>query len=130
MLGGVDRLPELDNAFAELDVLTDRMIVQLIEGFGSRLYDPGVMCLYEHHRGDRRRSKRSPGGARSSLLTIADVALRRLTPLSREGNLPDQFWLHNSGNLLTGRYAWGNGEGGRKRQVRPRGAHGADAESS
>ena len=37
--------------------------------------------------------------------------------LFREGNLPDKFWLHNSGKLLTGTYVWHETDPGRIRQV-------------
>jgi hypothetical protein len=122
VLGGVERLPELDKALAGADFITDRVMVHLIEGFGGRGRHPLVLCLYDHHRGDLR--ARALGQERlvesvswRRALLITHDGRRCLTPLFREGNLPDRFWLHHSGKLLTGSYVWEDGEGGRKRQL-------------
>jgi hypothetical protein len=123
VLDGLERLPELDKAIANADFITDRMTVHLIDGFGSSRHDPLVICLCDHDRGDLRaltlgqEPALQPVTWRRTLLITHDGG-RCLTPLFREGNLPDEFWLHNSGNLLMGTYVWEEWEGGRKRQIR------------
>jgi hypothetical protein len=123
VLDGVERLPKLDKAIADADFITDRMTVHLIDGSGSSRHDPLVICLSEHHRGDLRaltvgqKPALQPVTWRRALLITHDGG-RCLTPLFREGNLPDEFWLHNSGKLLMGTYIWKEWEGGRKRQMR------------
>jgi hypothetical protein len=122
VLAGVERLPELDKAFAGADFIVDRMMVQLIEGFGSSRHDSLVMCLCNHHRGDLRalrvgQKKLLPSVTWRRALIITHDGRRCLTPLFREGNLPDQFWLHKSGKLLTGTYVWEDRQDGRKRHV-------------
>jgi hypothetical protein len=123
VLDGVERLPELDKAFVGTAFVTDRMMVHLIEGSGSSRNDPLVICLFDHHRGDLRALTAGHERVLPSLtwrraLLIGHDGRRCLTPLFREGNLPDQFWLHNSGKLLMGTYVWEDGEERRKRQVR------------
>ena len=92
VLGGIDRLPELDKSFADLDFITDRMMIRLIEGFGSSRHDALVMCLYEHHRGDLRGLTQGMERLLESItwrrtLFITHDGRRCLTPLFREGNL-------------------------------------------
>jgi hypothetical protein len=123
VLDGVERLPELGKAHAGVDFITDRTMVHLIEGFGSSRHDALVVCLCTHDRGDRRALTGNMERGLESVtwrraLLIAHDGRRCLTPLFREGALPDQLWLHNSGKLLMGTYLWGEGAPGRKRQVR------------
>lgn len=122
VLEGVERLPKLGEAFAEADFIQDRLRVRLIEGFGVSKHEPAVLCLFEHHRGDRRAfAFPSEGPALKSetwrrAILIGRDGKRLLTPLFRDGNLPDQIWLHHSGKVLSGTYVW-EAKGERKRQV-------------
>lgn len=123
VLEGVERLPELDKRFADADYVMDSLTVRLIEGFGASRYEPLVLCLCEHHRGDlRARSFPSDGKVLESVtwrraLVITGDGRRCLTPLFREGKLPDQIWLHKSGKLFTGTYVWHESKWGRERRV-------------
>jgi hypothetical protein len=123
VLEGVERLPKLDKAFAEADFVVDRMMVRLIEGFGSNRNDPLMVCLCEHHRADSRAlslqsdEKLLPSVTWRRAVVITHEGRRSLTPFFREGNLPDQIWLHKSGKLITGTYVWNESESGRKRRV-------------
>jgi hypothetical protein len=123
VLDGVERLPELDKAFADNEVISDRMMITLIEGFGSDQHDAKAFCIFDHHRGDDRalaigmeRLLESINWRRTLLVT--QDGRRCLTPLLREGNLPDCVWLHNSGKLLIGTYVWSGEVGDRIRQLR------------
>jgi hypothetical protein len=122
VLEGVERLPTLDKIFADADYVMDSLRVRLIEGFGASRHEPLVLCLCEHQRADLRAQFISAGKTLESTtwrraLLIAGDGRRSLTPLFREGNLPDEIWLHNSGKLLTGTYVWQESESGRKRRV-------------
>jgi hypothetical protein len=123
VLEGVERLPKLDKVFADADYVMDSLTVRLIEGFGASRHEPLVLCLCEHHRGDLRARIFSADGKvlesatwRRALLITGD-GRRSLTSLFREGNLPDQIWLHKSGKLLMGTYVWHESEWGRTRRV-------------
>jgi hypothetical protein len=123
VLDGVERLPPLPKALANNDVITDRMMMQLVEGTGSGQHEPLALCLCAHYRGDLRALIRGqervlePVTWRRALL-IGHDGRRCLTPLFREDRQPDQIWLHNSGSVLTGTYVWEEGAAERKRQVR------------
>src|SRR5262249_20219444 len=103
LLEGVERLPRLDKAFSDAAYVMDSFRVHLIEGFGASRLEPLVLCLCEHHRGDVRarllppdeKAVESASWGRALLIT-AD-GRRSLTPLFRQGILPDQIWLHKSG---------------------------------
>jgi hypothetical protein len=123
VLEGVERLPKLEKEFADADYVTDRLRVRLIEGFGASRHKPLVVCLCEHHRGERRALVFPPNGKvlKSVIwrraLVITHDGRRSLTPLFREGNLPDQIWLHKAGKLLTGSYVWDESGSERRRRV-------------
>lgn len=127
VLEGVERLPKLGEAFAEASFVHDTLKVRLIEGFGSSLLKPAVLCLFEHHRGDFRARIAQRGGGnegpalesvtwRRAMLVSRD-GKRSLTPLFRDGNLPDQIWLHNSGKVISGKYVWDESDPARKRRI-------------
>jgi hypothetical protein len=123
VLDGIERLPELDKVFADADYVMDSLTVRLIEGFGASRHEPLAVCLCEHQRRDlRARIFPSDGKVLDSVtwrraLVITGNGRRSLTPLFREGNLPDQIWLHKSGKLVTGTYVWDESEWGRTRRV-------------
>lgn len=124
VLEGVERLPKLGKEFAEANYVTDRLTVRLIEGFGASRHEPLVVCLCEHHREDHRAALvlSSDGKTLESItwrraLVVTRDGRRSLVPLFREGNLPDQIWLHRSGKLITGTYVWHESESGRQRRV-------------
>jgi hypothetical protein len=121
VLEGVERLPKLDKAFADADYVTDSLRVRLIEGSGTSRHEPLVVCLCEHHRGDLRAFSADGKVLESATwrraLLITGDGRRSLTPLFREGNLPDRIWLHKSGKLLTGTFIWHESAGGRQRRL-------------
>lgn len=127
VLEGVERLPKLGEAFAEATFVHDKLKVQLIEGFGSSLLKPAVLCLFEHHRGDFRAriaqtGRGDEGPALESVtwrraMLIGRDGKRSLTPFFREGNLPDQIWLHNSGKVISGKYVWDEIDASRTRRI-------------
>jgi hypothetical protein len=123
VLEGVERLPRLDKAFSDAAYVMDSFRVHLIDGFGASRLDPLVLCLCEHNRGDVRARTLPPdekavkSASWHRALLITGDGRRSLTPLFRQGSLPDQIWLHKSGRLLLGTYVWQESAGGRKRRV-------------
>jgi hypothetical protein len=122
VLEGVERLPKLDKAVADADFVADRLTVRLIDGFGTSKHQPLVVCLCEHERGDRRAFVPPDGKVVESVtwrraLVITSDGRRCLTPLFREGSLPDHIWLHKSGKLITGTYVWPEPLSGERRGV-------------
>ena len=120
---GIERLPKLIGALAEADFIEDKFRVRLIEGFGAGKHEPAVLCLFEHLRGDRRAFALPGNGPALKSVTWRRAILvgrdgkRSLTPLFRDGNLPDQIWLHHSGKVLTGKYIYDELKGERRHQV-------------
>ena len=123
VLEGVERLPKLVGALAEASFIQDSLKVRLIEGFGAGKHEPTVLCLFEHHRGDRRAfAFPSEGPALKSVtwrraILIGRDGKRTLAPLFQERNLPEQIWLHHSGKVIWGISVWDDLKGERKRQV-------------
>jgi hypothetical protein len=122
VLEGVERLPKLGEALAEASFIQDSLTIRIIEGFGASKHEPAVICLFEHHRGDGRARILSMEEALKSVtwrraILIGRDGKRSLTPLFRDGNLPDQIWLHHSGKVITGTSVWNEANGERKRQV-------------
>jgi hypothetical protein len=123
VLEGVERLPKLGEAFAEADFIEDIFRVRIIEGFGASMHEPAVICLLEHHRGDRRAfALPSEGPALKSetwrrAILIGRAGKRSLMPLFQDRNLPDRIWLHHSGKVISGTYVWDESTGDRKRQM-------------
>ena len=106
VLDGISRLPELDKDLAEKNYVQDSMGVRLIEGFGN--HSPIALCLFEHSRGDMR-SLAVPSQEKlvkrelwRRAVVVTSKGERCLTPLFREGRVPDIVWLHNSGLLISG----------------------------
>jgi hypothetical protein len=123
VLEGVDRLPKLNEALAEAAFIQDTLKVRLIEGFGASKHEPAAMCLFEHHRGDMRAFSPPREGPPLKTVTWRRAILvgrdgkRSLTPLFREGNLPERIWLHHSGQVILGNYVWPEAKGESKRKV-------------
>ncbi len=123
VLEGVERLPELAKEYANANYIEDSMKVRLIESFGSEQKKPMVLSLFEHRQNDLRsnpsimRAKRVQWGTWRRAITITHDGQRSMTPLFRTGDLPEQFWLHHSGALVTGKYVWSGAEAARQRQV-------------
>lgn len=123
VLEGVERLPKLDKEFADAGYVVDSLTIHLIEGFGTSRHEPVVVCLCEHRRQDGR-ARRTPSNGKvlqpvtwRRALVVTGDGRRSLTPLFREGRLPDRVWLHKSGILVTGNYIWHESPSGRKRLV-------------
>lgn len=111
VLADVDRLPELDKKYADRPYIEDKMSVRLIDGFGGNASNSLALCLCIHFRGDMRAvlpipdAPLKPTTWRCGIIITTD-GQRYMTDLFRDGDLPDQVWLHNSGRVLTGRYLW------------------------
>jgi hypothetical protein len=111
VLEAVDRLPALDKEFAEKEYIEDKMSVRLIEAFGGNSHTRLALCLFTHFRGDMRSARPvqekplKPTTWRRTLILTSD-GQRYMTDLFREGNLPDQIWLHNSGRVIAANSLW------------------------
>lgn len=123
VLDGVERLPALDKELEEKTHIEDRMGVSLIEAFGT---EPHILalCLFTHFRSDMRalalplqeKPLERTTWRRTVLLTTDGH--RYMTDLFRDGNLPDQIWLHNSGRMITANHLWTSAGSRRGRKLR------------
>jgi hypothetical protein len=109
VLDGVERLPELDKVFVDKDYITDRQTIRLIDGLGNR--DSLVLCLFSHHRMDKRayygfEEKKLEYRTWQRAVILTSAGERYVTDLFREGIPPDLIWLYNSGRIITGAYLW------------------------
>ncbi len=122
VIEGVDRLPELDKKFASKGSIEDLLTVRLIDSFGSGRKGALVLCLYDQRRED---FDESPGARKERLdmmswrriLILTSTGERYMTELYREGSLPDEFWLHDSGILITGSFSWESAGSARERKT-------------
>ena len=123
VLEAVDRLPALDKEFAEKAYIEDRMSVRLIEAFGGDSRTRLALCLFTHFRGDMRslalpvqeKPLETTTWRRAVLLTTDGQ--RYMTDLFRDGNLPDQIWLHNSGRVIMANHLWTSAGSRRERKL-------------
>lgn len=123
VLEGIERLPKMEKVDAENKFIEESMSVRLIESFGDEKHKPMAMCLYHHSRSDTRslvlvKGTKSfqPVNWRRAIVVTHDGE-RLMTPLFREGDLPEQIWLHHAGKLITGKYVWSGPVTARQRQV-------------
>jgi hypothetical protein len=112
VLDGVRRLPDLDKEFAGKNYITDKMTTRLIEGFGGNKNNPFALCIFEHNRLDMRQMMVALPQHRLADITWRRAVLmtstgeRYMTDIFREGNIPDNVWVHNSGKIFTGAYIY------------------------
>jgi len=112
VLDGFQRQPELDKQFVGKDFIEDPLGIQLIESFGSDEHNSLVLCLFSQSRLDVNVNDNRFAGEpidrlswRRAVILTSDGE-RYMTDLWREGSLPDKFWLHNSGMLITENSSW------------------------
>ena len=111
-LGGVERLPPLDAALAAKSYVADRMAVRLIDGIGASGAASLALALFEHVRMDERAYFELEGTADLATevwrhtLVISSNGRRYSPDLFREGSAPELIYLHNSGELIVGKYRW------------------------
>jgi hypothetical protein len=122
VLDDVERLPDLDKDF-DKDYIENKMTVRLIEGFGGLQQGSLVVCLFSHFRGDMRAHIIPSQGKRLEPMTwrrtliLTSAGDRYMTDLFREGNVPDQIWLHDSGKMIMGNYIWQSPGSRRERKI-------------
>ncbi len=123
VLDDVERLPPLDKEFAGKDYLEDKTTFRLIDGFGSLEHGSLILCVCSHFRGEMRAYVNLLQGKRLEPITwrrallLTSIGERYMTDLFREGNLPDQIWLHNSGKMILGKYRWQSSSSARERKI-------------
>jgi hypothetical protein len=104
VLDGVAQLPELKKEVAEKAYVRDERSVRLIKGFGAQ--SPVVLCLYDHVQCDQRtllsEAKVLERRRWRRAILVTSEGQRYMTPLFRDGPIPNFVWLHNSGKLFTG----------------------------
>jgi len=123
VLDDVERLPPLDKKFLGKNYVEDKTTVRLTDGFGSLDHGSLVLCLFSQFRGDMRAYVTPSQGKcleritwrRALILTSAGE--RYMTDLFREGSLPDQIWLHNSGKMILGNHTGQSSDSRRERKV-------------
>jgi hypothetical protein len=128
VLDGLERLPALDREFADKDYVEDKLTIRVIDGFGHG--GSLALCLFTHSRGDFRslpvRLDRAEPEVSKSLerttwqraVILTSGGERYMTPLFREGNLPDGILLHNSGKVIAATYLWESSGSTGERKVR------------
>ena len=114
VLDGVERLPVLAPALGSKDYVEDSFRIDLVSGRGGTGSARAVLCMATHTRCDMRSMPLSPSPISSfvpSLLwrravVVTDTGKRQMTPLFREGALPDMIWFHHGGTVVAGSYSW------------------------
>ncbi len=116
VLEGVERLPALEQRFAEKASVEDKMSVRLVGSLGDDSSGATNLCLFHHFRIDTDSFSNPPKEdlleravwRRTLLLTSSGQ--RYMTDLFRENDQPDEIWLHSAGNATVAKNVWISGE--------------------
>lgn len=105
-MDGIKRLSPLNPDYADTPAIVDEMRVRLLSGTGDPSLPRMVLCLFRHYRfdgrtlGDSEPRQRMESESWHRGILVTREGQRYALDFLQETDLPDRFWLDNSGKLI------------------------------